>query len=158
MEKTMSPTEMAYRKTALGGASGFGLLTALYDTLAGDLKRAADAERRNDIQARCQQVNHALLVIGYLEDWIDRGPGGELAQQLTVFYRSLRRKLIEAQAKRSAEILEEQMAQVLEIRAIWQGMEVNASSSTVEVPAWVQTPGYPGGSNGFERSASSWSA
>ena len=38
----MSPTEMAYRKTAIGGASGFGLLVALYDTLAGDLRRAAN--------------------------------------------------------------------------------------------------------------------
>jgi flagellin-specific chaperone FliS len=46
----MSPTEMAYRKTAVGGASGFGLLIALYDTLAGDLRRAADAERANDIE------------------------------------------------------------------------------------------------------------
>jgi flagellar secretion chaperone FliS len=154
----MSPTEMAYRKTAIGGASGFGLLTALYDTLAGDLKRAAEAERRNDIAVRCQQVNHALLVIAYLEDWIDRGPGGELAQHLTAFYRSLRRKMIEAQARRSPEILEEQIAQVLEIRTIWQGFEVGTSSPAVEVPAWAQASGYPGSSTLYERSASSWSA
>lgn len=154
----MSPTEMAYRKTALGGASGFGLLTALYDTLAGDLKRAAEAERRNDIAMRCQQVNHALLVVAYLEDWSDRGSGGELAQHLTVFYKSLRRKMIEAQARRSAEILEQQMAQVLDIRAIWQGFEISSSSPAMEAPAWAQTSGYPGGSPLHERSAFSCSA
>jgi flagellar biosynthetic protein FliS len=154
----MSPTEMAYRKTALGGASGFGLLTALYDTLAGDLKRAAEAERRNDIAMRCQQVNHALLVVAYLEDWIERGPGGDLAQHLTAFYKSLRHKMIEAQAKRSAEILEQQMAQVLDIRTIWQGFEVGTSSPAAEVPVWAQTSGYPGSSTHYERSASSWSA
>ena len=86
----MSPTELAYRKTALGGASGFGLLIALYDTLAGDLRRAAEAERSNDLEERGRQVNHALLILAHLEEWIDRGPGGELAEQLRGFYRSLR--------------------------------------------------------------------
>jgi flagellar protein FliS len=150
---------MAYRKTALGGASGFGLLIALYDTLAGDLRRAAEAERRNDLEARCAQLNHALLVIAHLEDWIHRGSGGELAEQLIAFYGSLRRKMIEAQAKRSAEILEQQMAQVLDIRAIWQRLEFSAPpSSSVEVPSWVQKSTYPGGSSSYERSESSWSA
>jgi flagellar protein FliS len=155
----MNPTELAYRKTAVGGASGFGLLIALYDTLAGDLRRAAEAERRNDIEMRCQQLNHALLVIAHLEDWIHRGPGGELAQQLLAFYKTLRRKMIEAQAKRSPEILEQQMAQVLDIRAIWQRLELSAPpSSSVEVPTWAQKSTYPGGSPSYERSASSWSA
>jgi flagellar secretion chaperone FliS len=155
----MSPTETAYRKTALGGASGFGLLIALYDTLAGDLRRAAEAERANDIEKRCREVNHALLVIAHLEDGTSRGPGGELAQQLTAFYSSLRQKVIVAQAKRSAEILEQQMAQVLEIRAVWQGMELHSASQTRQTPAWVQTASYPGSSQGmYEPSASRWSA
>src|SRR5271165_3608575 len=124
----MSPTELAYRKTALGGASGFGLLIGLYDTLAGDLRRAADAERNNDIEKRCREVNHALLVIGHLEDWLAQGSGGELAQRLSAFYAGLRRKMIEAQAKRSAEMLEQQMAEVLEIRSIWLGLELRGSS------------------------------
>ena len=155
----MSPTEMAYRKTALGGASGFGLLTALYDTLAGDLKRAAEAERRNDIAMRCQQVNHALLVVAYLEDWIERGPGGDLAQHLTAFYKSLRHKMIEAPGQAvGPRSWEQQMAQVLDIRTIWQGFEVGTSSPAAEVPVWAQTSGYPGSSTHYERSASSWSA
>ena len=37
----MTRTDLAYRKTAVEGASGFGLLIALYDTLASDLRRAA---------------------------------------------------------------------------------------------------------------------
>jgi flagellar protein FliS len=149
---------MAYRKSAVGGASGFGLLIALYDTLAGDLRRAADAERANDIERRCREVNHALLVVAHLEDGISRGSGGELAQQLKALYASLRRKMIEAQAMRSAEILEQQIAQVLNVRAVWQELELRSSSSTVETPSWVPASSYPGGSQQFERSASSWSA
>jgi flagellar protein FliS len=155
----MSPTEMAYRKTALGGASGFSLLIALYDTLAGDLRRAAEAERHNDIGTRCLQVNHALLVIAFLEDWIDRGPGGELAQGLQSFYSSLRRKMIEAQAKRSATILEEQMKEVLDLRAIWQAMEQPGASTASAGLGSMPGPYYPGGSSSmYENNASGWSA
>jgi flagellin-specific chaperone FliS len=155
----MSPTEMAYRKTALAGASGFGLMIALYDTLAGDMLRAAEAERSNEIGIRCQQVNHALLVVAYLEDWIHRGSGGTLARQLLGFYGSLRRKMIEAEAKRSPEILEEQVTRVLEIRAIWQKLELREASSPASNHTPVQAPAYPGSSPALqERSSSGWTA
>jgi flagellar secretion chaperone FliS len=120
----MQSTELSYRKTAAEGASGFGLLIALYDTLAGNLRRAADAERSNNLEKRCLEVNHALLVIGYMEDWIEQASAGELTQKLVGLYSSLRRKLIEAQVKRSPEILERQMERVLSIRESWQTMEL----------------------------------
>lgn len=155
----MSPTELAYRKTAVEGASGFGLMISLYDTLAGDLRRGAEADRSNDLERRLKELNHALLVVAYLEDWVRRGSGGELADQLMAFYTSMRRKIVQAQAKRSPEILEQQMAQVLSIREIWQKFEIRGSSTATEVPSWVQTPRYPGTqATQYERSASSWSA
>ena len=155
----MSPTELAYRKTAIAGASGFALMIALYDTLAGDLLRAAEAERRNDIEARCEQVNHALLVIAHLEDWIHHGPGGPLAQQLIDFYASLRRKMIEAQAKRSSEILDEQVSRVLEIRTIWQKCELREPPSPPQPQFRNQAPMYPGSLPAqSERISSGWSA
>jgi flagellar protein FliS len=157
-EKEMNPTELAYRRTAVEGASGFGLLIALYDTLVGNLRRAADAQRKNDIATRCRELNHALLVIGYLEDWIDRENGGELAQKLVAFYSNLRAKLVEAQARNSTEILEREMAVILAIRGTWQDLELRASSVLV-VPAACQVPNYPGAAmSQGERSISSWSA
>jgi flagellar protein FliS len=154
----MNPTELAYRRTAVEGSSGFGLLIALYDTLAGNLSRAAEAQRLNDIQKRCLELNHALLVIGYLEDWVDRKRGGELAQKLAFFYSNLRAKLIEAQILESAEILEQQMTVILSIRGTWQDLEARAFSalelqSSPEVPNYTRTlPSQE------ERNASSWSA
>ena len=154
----MSAMELAYRKTATQGASGFGLLVALYDTLAGDLRRAAEAERGNNIEKRCREVNHALLVIAHLEDWVHRGGGGELADQLLVFYASLRRLMIEAQAKRSAVMLEQQMTLVLSIRRTWHELEARNTSNT-ETPAWAQIQVFPGGAEQhFKRSTLSWSA
>ena len=154
----MNPMELSYRRTAVEGASGFGLLIALYDTLAGDLRRAADAQRRNDIQKRCDEANHALLVIGYLEDWIDRESGGELSQKLVIFYSSLRRIVVEAQAKQSAEMLEEQMALVLAIRGTWHDLE-NRASSTLQDPLLSPLQEYPGAPHAQDHhSISSWSA
>jgi len=154
----MNSTELAYRRTAVEGASGFGLLIALYDTLVGNMRRAADAQRRNDIPTRCEELNHALLVIGYLEDWIDRENGGELAQKLVVYYSNLRTKLIEAQAKMSAEVLEQEMAVILAIRGSWQELELRASSALV-VPSSSHAQMYSGTpASQNERRASSWSA
>ncbi len=64
--------EIAYRQVAVEGADGIGLVIALYDTLAGDLQRAIGAMRANDTEKRCGEINHALLVLGYLDQFIDR--------------------------------------------------------------------------------------
>lgn len=142
----MISADLAYRKTAVEGASGFGLLIALYDTLAGDLRRAAEAQRTNDIEKRCREANHALSVIGLLDDSVRRGPGGELAQQLVVLYASLRRDLIAAQASASAGMLEQLMARVLKIRETWQSADLCSRSSVQEnlTPVAVrESGGYP---------------
>jgi flagellar protein FliS len=156
----MNATEQAYRRTAAEGASGFGLLIALYDTLAGDLRRAAEALRRNDIEARCKELNHALLVIGYLDDWIDRKGGGDLAQKLVDFYAAMRAKLIEAQARNSPDLLEQQMDLVLSIRGTWHDLEARASRTLEPSPATQdQDQEYPGTQPVQPaRSVSSWSA
>jgi flagellar secretion chaperone FliS len=143
----MNAAEMYYRKAAAAASvSGIGLLIALYDTLAGDIRRAAEAERSNDIERRCREVNHALLVIGHLEDCLERGSGGELAGQLRGLYDSLRRELVAAQMKRSALKLEEQMGRVLEIRATWQSVALRQAveSAGPEILPPSGQPMFPG--------------
>jgi flagellin-specific chaperone FliS len=120
----MNRTDMAYRKSAVEGATGFGLLIALYDTLAGDLRRAAAAQRANDIATRCRETKHALLVIAYLEDGLQRGSGGALAQVLSRFYSELRCAIINAQINQSPETLEQQMGAAIKIREHWQKMDL----------------------------------
>ncbi|HEY1730420.1 MAG TPA: flagellar protein FliS [Terriglobales bacterium] len=136
----MNSTDLAYRKTAVEGASGFGLLISLFDTLAGDLRRAAAAQRRKDLENRCHEVKHASLVIGFLENCLTRGVDGELAQQLSVFYSRLRRKLIEAQINQSAETFEREMAVVLRIREHLQKVELRNVAPEPQVHAAVAQP------------------
>lgn len=135
----MTPTELYYRRTAAASSGGgLGLLIALYDTLAGDLRRMAEAERGDDLVRRCCEANHALLVIGCLEDYVTRGTTGELADQLTSFYAALRTSLIMAQAKRSPEMIEEQMAQVLKVREAWQTIELRPLAASEPQPSTGQ--------------------
>ena len=114
--------DLAYRRSAVTGASGLGQLIALYDALAGDLHRAASAQQAGDLEQRAQAVKHALTVIGFLEIWLERG-SGELAQQLIEFYAALRRRLLAAQARQSVQPFEDLITEILEVREIWRQME-----------------------------------
>ena len=155
----MTPSDMAYRMTAAEGGSGFGLLIALYDRLASDLQRAAEAQRENDIERRCLEINHAFRVIGLLQDSVNRGPGGELAQQLLAFYASMRRKLITAQAEQSAGMLEQAIDRVLKIREAWQEAGMGEEQTDPGMPPSValkESAVYP--SYQTRNSAGNWSA
>jgi flagellar protein FliS len=136
-----SEIEISYRRSAIEGASPIGLMIALFDTLAGDLRRAADAVRKNDIETRCKDLNHAALVLGQLESWIDLKNGGESAQTLSRFYAYLRAKMIEAAITKSAKLLETQIEMVLHVRTSWQLLDAAPppeSETPAEIPA-VQT-------------------
>ena len=112
--------QLSYRKSAVEGASPIGLVIALYDTMSGDLRRAAAALRKDDIETRCAALNHAAIVLGQLEDWVATAEGGELAQNLKAFYAHLRMKFLEAGITRSAAVLEAQVELILQVRGAWQ--------------------------------------
>lgn len=151
----MYSTELAYRRSAAADSNCLGVLIALYDTLAGDLRRAAEAQRNSNIETRSREIQHALLVMGHLETWVNNGTGGPLAQQLLAFYARLRVRLMEGEIKRSAEILLQQMASVLEIREYWQKQNEAETSSLSAIMATsasqdgrrmaMQTENYQGG-------------
>ena len=132
-------SDLAYRKTAIQGSSGFGLLIGIFDALADDLRRAAQAERNNDLEKRCRETNHAVQIIAFLEDRLLHGEGGELADQLRAFYGTLRRKLLQAQIDRSAQQFEDLMTAVLKIREAWQKADQRRTQSGPDIlPASMQ--------------------
>jgi flagellar protein FliS len=112
--------ELAYRKSAIEGASPIGLVVVLYDTLWGDFRRASDAIRNGDIASRCKELNHALVVLGQLESWVAPDSETELAASLTLFYRYLRAQVMEASVKQSSAVLDAAMELILHVRAAWQ--------------------------------------
>jgi flagellar protein FliS len=124
-------TEMTYRRSSIAGASPIGLMIALFDTLVGDFRRAAAALHKNDIQTRCKELNHASLVLGHLESWLDMDNGGESARTLARFYSYLRTKMLEASAAKSAQILEAQIDLILHVRSNWQQLD-NAPAKAMD--------------------------
>jgi flagellar protein FliS len=127
----LSETELSYRRSAIEGASTIGLMIALFDTLVGDLRRATTALRKNDIETRCRELNHATLVLGQLNEWVDLENGGESARTLNRFYAYLRAKMMEAAVTQKAELLEKQIDMILHVRSSWQKLDVGL----VETPA-----------------------
>lgn len=115
--------EFAYRSAAAEGATQIGVLTLAYDGLARDLKRAAEAVGRNDIAARCKASNHALLLLGHLEDWVQYLEGPQLCASLSHFYLTLRVRILQLQESGEAEDFEALASNVLETRATWQRKE-----------------------------------
>jgi flagellar protein FliS len=113
-------------------------MIALFDTLAGDLRRASCALRKNDIETRCKELNHAALVLGQLESWIDLKGGGDSAETLTRFYAYLRAKMMEAGATKSAILLEAQIEMILHVRSAWQQLDTLAPQ-TPEEPGEIVT-------------------
>jgi flagellar protein FliS len=134
-ETTMSTTELSYRRTAIEGASPIGLMIVLLDTLISNFRLAAGAIRQNDIETRCKELNHALLVIGRLESWIDLKNGGESATNLSAFYAYLRAKMMEASVKKSAEMLDAQIETVVHVRSAWQQLDVIVPEKPIEYAA-----------------------
>jgi flagellar protein FliS len=134
----LSETGLSYRRSAIEGASPIGLIIALFDTLAGDLRRAADAIRKNDIETRCKELNHAALVLGRLQSWVDLENGGESAQTLSRFYAYLRAKMMEASEAKSATLLETQIDMILHVRSAWHLLDSSSpqlSEKKAEVPS-----------------------
>lgn len=127
-------TELTYRRSSIAGASAIGLMIALFDTLAGDLRRAATALRKNDIETRCKELNHGTLVLGQLESWVDLKNGGESAQTLSRFYAYLRAKMMEAAITKSAKLLETQIDMLLHVRSALQQLDASPPQGA-EMPA-----------------------
>ena len=134
----LDKTGLSYRRSAIEGASPIGLIIALFDTFVGDLRRAAGALRKNDIETRCRELNHAVLVLGQLESWIDLKNGGETADTLSRFYAYLRAKMMEAAVGKSAKVLDTQIDMILHVRTAWQQLD-NPPSQKAEQPAEAQT-------------------
>ncbi len=127
---------LTYRETAVQGASPVRMVVLLYEQAIADVRRALGAQQRGDIEARTREINHALLVIGYLEATLDKDQGGPGAVNLERFYAQTRSGLIQAQFEQSAELLEQQISHLVQVCEAWR--EVEHTSTSPAAPAFTQ--------------------
>jgi flagellar secretion chaperone FliS len=114
---------LSYRAAAVAGASPVRLVTLLYEQLIEDLQRAASALRARNIGERTRQINHAILVVGYLQASLDKDRGAPVAATLERFYEQLRAGLMEAQFRQSVAILEQQICDLMQVHEAWREVE-----------------------------------
>ena len=119
----MMPHSLHYRRATLQQASTVGLVIALYDTLAGNLGRAAAAIERGDIEGRCAELVHGFKVLQQLDAMLDMKNGGVAATNLRRFYTHLRGQMLSAQFRLSASILRDQVRALIDVRGAWQQVD-----------------------------------
>jgi flagellar biosynthetic protein FliS len=127
-----SKSELSYRQSAIEGASPLGLVIALLDRLIADLQRAAAALRKDDIETRCRVFDHALLVLAQLESWLDMERASEPAKLIALFYAQIRATMMEAGVKKSASLLEGQIASIVHLRSSWQQLDTPSATQSME--------------------------
>ncbi|HYA25987.1 MAG TPA: flagellar export chaperone FliS [Terriglobales bacterium] len=115
----MTDPRTLYRESAVRGASPVRLVVMLYEQIVEDLRQAIRAIEENRIEARTHAINHAIVIIGHLQNKLDHTHGGEVARNLEWFYNVSRQKLLEAQLRASQEILTQQISLFLGLRDAW---------------------------------------
>jgi len=124
---------LTYRESAVSGASPVRLVILLYEQAIEDLRRAASAQTRGDVEGRTREIDHAILVIGHLEATLDRAQGGQVAANLERFYEQLRAGLVQAQCEQSAAALEQQISHLMLVREAWSEVEKALAPAAAEL-------------------------
>jgi flagellar secretion chaperone FliS len=136
----MNP-QLSYREAAVRGASPVRLVILLYEQAIADLRRALAALKNGDIEARTQEINHALLVIGHLQASLDKEHGGQVAANLDRFYNQQRTGLMKAQFQQSATLLEQQLSHLMLVHQAWCEVDRSTTAATAPSPAQPQAEG-----------------
>ncbi|MFY9561108.1 MAG: flagellar export chaperone FliS [Terriglobales bacterium] len=145
----------AYRESEITGDSPVRLVVLLYDQLLRDLRRARDAFEKQDTARRCQELDHALVVLAQLQGTLNLESGGEVAENLDRFYHLVRDNLVRASLEGSLELLETQWRQILAVREAWLEVE-NQQNPQAEKKGPPGTEGQAG--NGGTPGNSEWKA
>ncbi len=112
-----------YRQGTARGASSVGLVGLLYEQMVNDLRGAMRAIEQGNIELRTRQINHAILVLGYLQAALTEFSNRAVADQLDTFYTQIRVHLVRAQATASQDLLSRQITDLLYVREAWADLE-----------------------------------
>jgi flagellar biosynthetic protein FliS len=134
----MTNVPKAYREADVRGATAVRLVVLLYEQIVRDLTQAAQAVEQNDIELRTRCINHAILVVGYLQSPLDFGKGGKVAKDLDQFYNALRQSLMQVQFFPSKIGMGQLITDALAVREAWTEVERAETAlikRSVSVPA-----------------------
>lgn len=112
----------AYRDSAVLTAPPERLVVMLYDGAHRFLFQAAAAMRAGDLVMTNNRLQRAEAIISELRSTLNFEAGGEIAGKLEAIYDFCQRHLIEARLKRDAEMIEQVMNMLANLREAWDGI------------------------------------
>lgn len=146
-----------YRQMTVQSASPLGLVLLLYDAVIQSLNRALRALDQQDVEKRVGALNHAIAVVGFLQNVLDHERGGEIARQLDRFYTLARKRMLEGSARTSREIIRDLTIQFSALRDSWQKVEESTAPSPSASEPDSESPAIADAGSG-RSPASSWTA
>lgn len=154
--------DLTYQRVAVQNASAISLNILLYDRLVVDIRSAITAMQNGDVEKRSAAINHGYLILGQLRCNLNMEEGGETAKSLETFYNYIHGKLLEAQVKKSPQMLLDQIELILQVRSAWYQVELQSAGAATPATVGDAMPTMPASrhsSYSFEdRPVSSWSA
>ena len=97
---------------------------------------------KDDIETRCRQFNHALLVLAQLESWLDMERPSEPAKLIALFYAQTRAVMMDAGVQKSPAVLEKQIASIVHVRSAWQQLDTPSVAHSID-PSTLRLPELP---------------
>jgi flagellar secretion chaperone FliS len=119
--------QSAYLAADVLSASPIRLIEILYDLTISTLENARDCCRAGDILGRGRYVNKAFEALVELTSSLDLEAGGSLAKNYSRLYDYCQRRLLQAHAEQSEQMIEEVQSLLGELREAWQSVMVKCA-------------------------------
>jgi flagellar protein FliS len=125
----MSPRSSAARAYAAVGTHGrvtetdsHGLILLLFEGALERIDLARAAIQRGDVPAKAEAITKAMRIVESLRASLNMDAGGGLAAKLDELYEFCGRRLLVANARGDASVLDEARDVLLQLRSGWAGL------------------------------------
>lgn len=109
-----------YRTDEITTCDATKLVLRLYEGVIRFLQQAGERARHNDVAGRAENVNRASAILFELLRCLDVEDGGEVAKNLEALYVFMLRRLLEANLRNDAAVINRCVAILENLRAGWQ--------------------------------------
>jgi flagellar protein FliS len=137
--KNALEAKLMYRENAVRSATPIELVVILFDAALDDMRHAASAIQSSNLEERAAAIRHAMLILQQLQGTLDFDKGGQVARQFEQFYNLIRAKVLESQLRNSAELMQQQIQFMAEVRDCWAEAERQLKPKA-SAPAAVAAP------------------
>ena len=136
--KALQQYQQVNAQTGVAYASPHRLIQMLME---GALERIAVAKgciQRRDLAAKGEQIGKAIDIVGGLRDGLNLEAGGELAANLDALYDFMQRRLVEANQRSDAAILDEVAELLRPVKEAWDA--IGGQTGAEEAPTVADAP------------------